>query len=125
MNDHPAPIYPGLPMSPSGPAATKLRVCIASFDFSVIGPVRNNGGVGTTRTAFTSLGKALTAAALVTKGHIALFFRPVLRNGTLDQWVAYYEKKGIQFVPMPVSCGVPITVLCTMQQSYRSLSLAA
>ncbi len=113
MNSNlPASSYPPLPLSSAGPASRKLRVCIASFDF--VGPVRN-GGVGT---AFTSLGEALAAA-----GHeVTLLFvsGQFCENGTLDQWVAYYKKKGIRFVPMPVSCSLPISAPWHVFQSYQA-----
>lgn len=104
--------YPPLPLSPAGPANRKLRVCIASFDF--VGPVRN-GGVGT---AFTSLGEALAAA-----GHeVTLLFvsGQFCENGTMDQWVSYYKKKGIRFVPMPVSCSIPLNAPWHVFQSYQA-----
>jgi GT2 family glycosyltransferase/glycosyltransferase involved in cell wall biosynthesis/Tfp pilus assembly protein PilF len=113
MNSNPSTsLYPALPLSSSGAATRKLRVCIASFDF--VGPVRN-GGVGT---AFTSLGEALASA-----GHeVTLLFvsGQFCENGTLDQWVAYYKKKGIRFVPMPVSCSVPINAPWHVFQSYQA-----
>jgi GT2 family glycosyltransferase/glycosyltransferase involved in cell wall biosynthesis/Tfp pilus assembly protein PilF len=113
MNSNPSPsLYPALPLSSSGAATRKLRVCIASFDF--VGPVRN-GGVGT---AFTSLGEALAAA-----GHeVTLLFvsGQFCENGTLDQWVAYYKKKGIRFVPMPVSFSGPIGAPWHVFQSYQA-----
>jgi GT2 family glycosyltransferase/glycosyltransferase involved in cell wall biosynthesis/tetratricopeptide (TPR) repeat protein len=104
--------YPPLPLSSSATPARKLRVCIASFDF--VGPVRN-GGVGT---AFTSLGEALAAA-----GHeVTLLFvsGQFCENGTMEQWVAYYKKKGIRFVPMPASCSIPIGAPWHVVQSYQA-----
>jgi GT2 family glycosyltransferase/glycosyltransferase involved in cell wall biosynthesis/thioredoxin-like negative regulator of GroEL len=104
--------YPALPLPPSLARKRKLRVCIASFDF--VGPVRN-GGVGT---AFTSLGEALAAA-----GHeVTLLFvsGQFCENGTMDQWIAYYKKKNIHFVPMPVSCNVSITAPWHVFQSYQA-----
>ncbi len=113
MNSNfPTSSYPGLPLGAASAAKRKLRVCIASFDF--VGPVRN-GGVGT---AFTSLGEALAAA-----GHeVTLLFvsGQFCENGTLDQWIAYYKKKNIRFVPMPVSCGVSIVAPWHIFQSYQA-----
>ncbi len=113
MNSKPsASSYPALPLSPAGGAKRKLRVCIASFDF--VGPVRN-GGVGT---AFTSLGEALAAA-----GHeVTLLFvsGQFCENGTLDQWVTYYKKKGIRFVPMLASCNIPMSTPWHVFQSYQA-----
>ena len=116
MNSNPSTSpYPALPLSSTGPATRKLCVCIASFDF--VGPVRN-GGVGT---AFTSLGEALAAA-----GHeVTLLFvsGQFCENGTLNQWVAYYKKKGIRFVPMPVSCSIPMSTPWHVFQSYQCFYL--
>ena len=106
------PAYPALPLAAPGAPRHKRRVCIASFDF--VGPVRN-GGVGT---AFTSLGEALAAA-----GHeVTLLYvsGQFCENGTLDQWVAYYKKKNITFVPMPVTCKTPMDAPWHIVQSYQT-----
>ena len=104
--------YPALPTCGGSRAARPLRICIASFDF--VGPVKN-GGVGT---AFTSLGEAMAAA-----GHeVTLLFvsGQWCENGTLDQWVAYYAKKNIRFVPMPATCKLKMEWSWSVIQGYQA-----
>jgi O-antigen biosynthesis protein len=108
----PPDLRPALPLTPGAAVTRKLRICIASFDF--VGPVKN-GGVGT---AFTSLGEAMAAA-----GHeVTLLYvsGEWCENATLSHWIAYYAKKNIRFVPMPVTCPHKMVWSWAVIQSYQA-----
>ncbi len=77
------------PVRPERP----LRVCIITPD--IVGPVRN-GGIGT---AYRYVADLLTAG-----GHQVTILYVLGKHseiGPIEDWVAFYAKRGVTFVPMP------------------------
>ncbi len=86
--------FPSLESLPQAAGETRsLKICIATED--IVGPVRN-GGIGTTY--------SYLAQMLAKMGHdtTILYLRgQECENGTIEDWIAHYNERGVKFVPVP------------------------
>jgi O-antigen biosynthesis protein len=89
------PVFPNLPVQPSGDEHRVARVCIATYE--ILGPSKS-GGIGT---AYHSLATALTAA----NHQVTILYLWAARSDDSEMryWQRHFRTMGITFVPLPRS----------------------
>jgi len=88
-----------------------LNICIVTAD--IVGPVRN-GGIGTWYHAL--------ASALAEGGHRVTVLYTLgdwCENKTLDYWIDWYRRKGIEFIPLPAYQKAILDASLWLQATYR------
>ncbi|MBV8357670.1 MAG: glycosyltransferase [Deltaproteobacteria bacterium] len=98
------PVFPNLPIEPSGSEQRAARVCIATYE--ILGPSRN-GGIGT---AYYSLATTLAAA----NHHVTILYLWAGRSDAIElqYWESYFRTLGIVFVPLPASMSIATVPDC-------------